>query len=342
MTRDISYVLTRAISLGWLGVLCLILSPLLGACGGVTSGEESDGGDERCSPACDDNASCQTDANGSRCVCDNGFGGDGETCVDLNECSDMSDDCDVNATCTNTEGSFTCECNSGFSGDGRTCTSLGVWRYDFEQLTAGTVASQDGWYAGFTSEVPSVIVNGATAVNRTKLVTVEGNSAGSIARKNDVTFSFGPFTGTETNAYIQVDFRWNRADDANGATFAIGNDLDANGNLGFGESVAIRIQDGRYGFDNENIGPSQLRSTLGAGTVADWYRLRLVMNFASGTATLFYSNLTRGDSTLSVVVSGSLDLNTLVPGAEVTAWNTITLFSNKLTEWDNIEIGLSE
>ncbi len=66
------------------------------------------------------------------------------------------------------------------------------------------------------------------------------------------------------------------------------------------------------------------------------------MDFVSGTGTLVYTDLTRGDSTFSVVVSGSLDLNTLEPGAEVTAWNTITLLSNKLTEWDNVEIGLSQ
>ncbi len=75
----------------------------------------------------------------------------------------------------------------------------------------------------------------------------------------------GPFDGTETSAYVQVVFRWNRPDDANGARFAIGNDLDANRALAFGESVAIRIQDGRYGFDDANIGPAETRAILAAG-----------------------------------------------------------------------------
>ena len=47
--------------------------------------------------------------------------------VDIDECTDGSDDCDAQATCADTVGSFTCTCNAGYTGDGRTsgtgCTS---------------------------------------------------------------------------------------------------------------------------------------------------------------------------------------------------------------------------
>ena len=40
--------------------------------------------------------------------------------VDVDECTDETDNCDANAACTNTDGSFTCACNTGYSGDGTT------------------------------------------------------------------------------------------------------------------------------------------------------------------------------------------------------------------------------
>ena len=45
----------------------------------------------------------------------------GETCNDIDECTDDGDNCNVQATCINTSGSFTCSCDSGYSGDGVSC-----------------------------------------------------------------------------------------------------------------------------------------------------------------------------------------------------------------------------
>ena len=45
-------------------------------------------------------------------------------CLDVDECSEESDDCDSNADCTNTDGSFTCVCKTGWTGDGKTCTGM--------------------------------------------------------------------------------------------------------------------------------------------------------------------------------------------------------------------------
>ncbi len=56
-----------------------------------------------------------------KCVCQEGFDGDGSTCEDRDECTELSP-CHPYATCTNTEGSYACECKKTFVGDGKTCT----------------------------------------------------------------------------------------------------------------------------------------------------------------------------------------------------------------------------
>ena len=44
-------------------------------------------------------------------------------CLDIDECSENTDNCDINANCLNNPGSYSCQCKSGFSGDGFSCSS---------------------------------------------------------------------------------------------------------------------------------------------------------------------------------------------------------------------------
>ena len=58
---------------------------------------------------CGDNAVCMSVGSEAQCECENGYEGDGERCVDVNECEALGNkkhDCDVNAYCTNYEGRF--------------------------------------------------------------------------------------------------------------------------------------------------------------------------------------------------------------------------------------------
>ncbi|MDH5672365.1 MAG: hypothetical protein OEZ06_09460 [Myxococcales bacterium] len=75
---------------------------------------------------CDENASC-TDASGDgTCECNPGWKGDGETCVDFDECLDQENPCsDGRGTCTQDStpgsGAYSCACDEGFMEVNGTC-----------------------------------------------------------------------------------------------------------------------------------------------------------------------------------------------------------------------------
>ncbi|XP_057313960.1 protein kinase C-binding protein NELL2-like isoform X2 [Hydractinia symbiolongicarpus] len=82
------------------------------------------------------------------CVCHTGYTGDGFSCygnkvipvkfisqlfgtfilpgfyLDVNECSEETDNCYNNATCRNLIGSFNCTCDDGFMGNGTFCDGM--------------------------------------------------------------------------------------------------------------------------------------------------------------------------------------------------------------------------
>ena len=86
---------------------------------------------------CDTNAACTNTPGGFTCTCNQGYTGDGVTCIgkytfplyviisnnilNIDECATAAYNCDTNAACTNTPGGFTCTSNQGYTGDGVTC-----------------------------------------------------------------------------------------------------------------------------------------------------------------------------------------------------------------------------
>ncbi|KAF7668536.1 hypothetical protein LDENG_00006000 [Lucifuga dentata] len=73
---------------------------------------------------CDVNSQCLLHDDSPTCLCLEGFTGDGQLCVDIDECNLGMHKCDRKAECQNTMGSYLCKCQAGYHGNGRTCQEL--------------------------------------------------------------------------------------------------------------------------------------------------------------------------------------------------------------------------
>uniref|UniRef100_A0A0N4Z2N1 Epidermal growth factor-like domain-containing protein n=1 Tax=Parastrongyloides trichosuri TaxID=131310 RepID=A0A0N4Z2N1_PARTI len=72
--------------------------------------------DNKTSP-CDKNAICINEDHGAKCVCREGFFGNGTKCFDIDEChmsEGVSSPCSRGTVCINIPGSFKCDCLPGF------------------------------------------------------------------------------------------------------------------------------------------------------------------------------------------------------------------------------------
>ncbi|XP_073777403.1 pro-epidermal growth factor isoform X1 [Danio rerio] len=87
--------------------------------------------DDCFSLSCVVNAQCFLQEGRAVCQCVRGFTGDGELCVDVDECKAGLADCSVSeAECVNTAGGYFCQCKNGFSGDGHHCVDIDECRLD--------------------------------------------------------------------------------------------------------------------------------------------------------------------------------------------------------------------
>uniref|UniRef100_A0A671PV14 Pro-epidermal growth factor-like n=1 Tax=Sinocyclocheilus anshuiensis TaxID=1608454 RepID=A0A671PV14_9TELE len=81
---------------------------------------------------CDVNAQCMQKEGRAVCQCVTGFAGDGELCVDVDECKAGLADCSVSeAECVNTAGGYFCQCKTGFTGDGQHCMGMTTYLHIF-------------------------------------------------------------------------------------------------------------------------------------------------------------------------------------------------------------------
>lgn len=104
---------------------------------------------------CGDHGTCFDGFGTHYCRCDVGFGWNGSTCVDQNECD--SDPCHPDATCTNVANGFSCACDAGKFGNGFFCKSTNSCsgnpcgsHGDCLSTPTGSVCSCDSGYSGAT------------------------------------------------------------------------------------------------------------------------------------------------------------------------------------------------
>ncbi|MDP7038153.1 MAG: hypothetical protein QGI45_03275, partial [Myxococcota bacterium] len=90
---------------------------------GACNYDEDAGVDDGSCFFCDDDATCGTSGENPVCTCDAGFDGDGQSCVDINEC--VADPCSAGQHCHNAPGTYECH-NSHGSGGGSAFDPLGM------------------------------------------------------------------------------------------------------------------------------------------------------------------------------------------------------------------------
>ena len=78
---------------------------------------------------CNENAECINTIGSFRCRCNDGYAGDGMTCVNFNECSTGSHNCPANSNCIDKKGHYACDCIDGWTmddsaGDDKKCIDL--------------------------------------------------------------------------------------------------------------------------------------------------------------------------------------------------------------------------
>ncbi|KAL2089199.1 hypothetical protein ACEWY4_016098 [Coilia grayii] len=80
---------------------------------------------------CDVNAQCVPQEGNVACQCLPGFTGNGELCMDVDECTAGLGECvSPLSECVNTVGGYFCRCSNGFSGDGHHCTDIDECRLE--------------------------------------------------------------------------------------------------------------------------------------------------------------------------------------------------------------------
>ena len=244
--------------------------------------------------------------------------------------------------------------------------SSGIVWYDFDSLNGSDVYpytdlnGQDNWSSQgfvFADENPGLImgVTESTGFDGSQSLRFDTSGAGHIvdaSRLNDGSFSTPALDGSETAAFLQVDFKigyW-------GETIALAHDTNGDGLIRHIGPDAVPGEIGpqlRIGTDGST--QLQLISASGQSTLVplasiglagipfgtEWVRLRLEMDFTAnggqGAGYVYYQNLSNGDSELQPApglqgISLDLDANALNAG-NPTLWDAM---------WVNMDSGGNE
>ncbi len=223
--------------------------------------------------------------------------------------------------------------------------------YDFETLPLASLSGRDGWLSEpglgeMRVVVDPTTVNGSQVVQ--PIVGLASGWYGYLSRVNDSAFAFDAVSGH--TLVLQFDANGEAA-----AGFAIGRDLDDDGLLsrssgeigpifgtyrdtGSGGSNRFFVHGGGLKTDEEDFTPAHSvplsTPQRCCNDPEDWYRLQLRIDLAaaggSGSGSLYYRNLSRGDSgflPVSELQGLNLHLDSMAAGAEPQRWNTLWILT---------------
>ena len=226
--------------------------------------------------------------------------------------------------------------------------------YDFNALASGPLSvstspsdplNQDGWYLDSATAVSVMAITTGTGVNPSKMmVSGPGTNVQGRAFRN---FGAPFYSGMETNAVFQLDYQvggnWS------GGYFLVGGGgltpltsaLNGGSYSAFGPKVMLststtgtmltlslypKASGGVFGTAVSQA----LTFSTGTLAIGDWIQVQLVMDFTAngggGAGSLFYRNLTRGQTgftALSSVAAVNLGLNFNPANYHAANWNQI-------------------
>jgi hypothetical protein len=211
--------------------------------------------------------------------------------------------------------------------------------YDFEALSVQTLNGQDGWLrqpnmGHIVIRTDETVVNGSL-VAEPDLGLASGSYA-LLSRVNTASFGYSPFLGTESAAVLQFDSTGHAT-----IGFALGHDVNGDGLL----QPILRevgpvfgtLRDDQQGIEQFAIAAPNLATLHVAplttvdrpsNAAEDWYRLQLRMDLGAGTGSLYYMNLSEGDTEFQAVTELQdidLGLGQLDPAAGPAAWDAMWL-----------------
>lgn len=199
--------------------------------------------------------------------------------------------------------------------------------YTFESLTTpGDLPPQDNWSDASSGGAFIDVTAGAGSNTSTVAVSPGGGlSIHQARRQNDGAFSIPNFTGTETNAYLQADFRV-----INGVNF----NFYVTGLGGISPWIGIiddvpavpAIVTPHFALRGASHGTSDYAPIPAGYDQGDWLRIRLEMdltaNGGNGFGDVSFQNLTQGDTGFTSVAALQ-DRNLNMGAVDASQWNTM-------------------
>ncbi|MGE0143638.1 MAG: hypothetical protein AB7I19_10960 [Planctomycetota bacterium] len=234
--------------------------------------------------------------------------------------------------------------------------------YDFENLTGSDIApfvlldGQDNWSEQTFNAARRCGVTATLSHDGTKSIQFQEVGPGygcDASRINDAAWSFGPFLGTETRAFFQVDMRagfwggiFGPAHDTNQSGSVRGSEAGERGvrvSLGTNANQQLRL----IAADN-TVTTAPLASLGSVVNGSTWLRIRVVMdltaNAGAGLGYVFTQNLTAGETWFTAVgalqgIPLALD-PTAADAKNPTRWDAMFLhFEGATYAMDNIRFG---